>query len=210
MTFSPIPTIADPYVSHVECYHSNLMLDESRWPTCVRRIGESLRDHWSEEAPNDLGCLEVARAFMYGIPLALPAKGPDTEPFGPFDDPPFATYLSDVPARTLELWSDCLAKISHAPLATARLADLLRARGHGDAAKRSCDAVDAYLQIADLHQVAVSERLSGLLRALEICREDALGERYARVLRRLRQFVGEHAEDPSFPRIGMLDPPQKD
>ena len=78
--------------------------------------------------------------------------------------------LAQVEEATLDIWAECAAEESLHPLVRSRLADLLWVRRY-DCQRRWFEAaVVAYTELAAT-EVVVTERESGLVRAIEICRE---------------------------------------
>lgn len=187
---------ADPYAAYAQSCLSGLVRDASLWPIGVRDLGESFYRCWAEQNPDDWGFRVLAEAFCFELRIGTPWDGPRPEPFVPVLDGSRVRMSplspAEMPTAALELWNECLSAIGAAPLAAARLADLLLVRGHGDPAQRSRQAVDAYTQAADLNWVGPHERFRGLLRALELSRRDSLGHRLAPLRRRIAVFVREH------------------
>lgn len=129
------------------------------------------------EAPEDevLGALEIAFAYWAGPansqnPLAM-------GPFGPMFEIPdgdgvrvYPIPLAQVDEATLDIWAVCAAEEPLHPLVRSRLADLLWVRRHDGQRRWFQTAVDAYTELAGT-QVAIIERESGLVRAVEISKE---------------------------------------
>ena len=204
--FSYSPVMSDETVDAVEVigfadsYFDDIVGDACFWPVCVRDIGEVFFLEWAENESDGWGYRAMADAALYELRLETGTRGGEHGPFVPYpvdeDRTPSPMPLSYVPQRTLDLWDACANHERWVlnPLLRARLIDLLWARGHGNLAQNSREAICAYLEIADLEPVDAAERLRGLLRAYELCCHDAHFALHDQVMSRIRSFIDKHPE----------------
>ncbi|WP_419933264.1 DUF7380 domain-containing protein [Candidatus Poriferisodalis sp.] len=187
---------ADRYVSYADAFFADAMTAGRFWVR-VRDLGESFYDRWLD-CPDDWGLYAIAEACMYELRLSTTARGCERDPFVPSPADaagrPSPVELSEVPQQSVDLWRACASSDRLNPLLKARLMDLLWVRADGNLKERSQAAIDAYLRIAELEQVDDEERLSVLLRALELSYRAGNDELHDWIASRIDSFLHEYPE----------------
>lgn len=186
------------YAGCAEGCYADLMSGEELPPFGIRDIGTVL--YWFGESIQTTGggYLQLGDACFYDLRPFADISDPPRETFvcSPLDEAERITLvpLSEIPQYRLEFWNACGSYSFLNPLLKARLTDLLRVRNHGDAAEHGLAAINAYLQTADLRRVSTSERITGLLRAYELCRQDSRRKLAHKVRCRIDTFLQEYSD----------------